>query len=725
MTFPVEFTIGAWSITAHQLLESVAYVAGFQLYLHLRRTWPKGPALPFQRTMFIVIGALSGALAGAKLLAWGESYSHYWAHREDWRALFEGKTIVGALLGGWLAVEAVKRRLKITHYPGDIYVFPVILGLSIGRIGCFLQGLSDQTYGTETSLPWGVDFGDGIPRHPTQLYEVGFLLALAILFAWRRATGRQRGCMFGQFMGGYLGYRFLVEFIKPRDVIPWLGLSAIQLAALGGLLYAFKRRKEDCCAGLPHPSRRDPEATGSSPEQTGARLAPQESRFLELTSSLCALCLDKVDAKVVEEAEGIYLRKFCPKHGPSKVLIANDREYWKASRAVYKAPTAPLRRNTQERRGCPWDCGLCPAHEQHCCLAIVEVTDHCDQACPICYACSTSQGQHRTLAEVRAMLDAVVANEGTVAVVQLSGGEPTLHPQFFEIIEEARQRPIRHLMINTNGQRIANDPEFVERLAAHRSGIEVYLQFDSLMPAALRELRGADLRAQRRRALAALDAKGISTTLVVTLKKGVNDGELGAILDFAIEHPCIRGVVFQPIQAAGRLGGFAAEEHRLTLTEVRQGILAQHSLFSSTDLVPVPCHTDALAMGYAVRMGQKMMPLSQLIDPASLLALGGNTISYEQDGTVRQRLEGLFSAGASPTSAAALIQSLCCGSGPGLLGGKIDYSQVFRVVIMQFMDAHSMDLRSLKRSCVQIVSPEGRLIPFDTYNLLHRGKAHD
>ena len=180
-------------------------------------------------------------------------------------------------------------------------------------------------------------------------------------------------------------------------------------------------------------------------------------------------------------------------------------------------------------------------------------------------------------------------------MVQISGGEPTLHPQLFEILAAARRRPIKHLMLNTNGVRIAQERDFVARLAEQREGFEVYLQFDSFEREALLELRGADLRRVREQALEHLNEFGISTTLVVTLKKGCNDSEIGRIVEFAVGQPCVRGVTLQPIQSAGRVEGFDPARDRLTLTEVRRRLLEQTSLFRAEDVIPVPCHPDSLA----------------------------------------------------------------------------------------------------------------------------------
>ena len=155
----------------------------------------------------------------------------------DWRHLLEGKTIVGALLGGLIAVELVKRAVGARGSSGDAFALPLIVGIAIGRIGCFLAGLGDHTYGTPTDLPWAVDFGDGVPRHPTQLYEIVFLILLATTLTRRRAAFGQPGDAFRSFMVAYLAFRLAIDFIKPMPIV-YLGfLSGIQLLCIGGLVY--------------------------------------------------------------------------------------------------------------------------------------------------------------------------------------------------------------------------------------------------------------------------------------------------------------------------------------------------------------------------------------------------------------------------------------------------------------------------------------------------------
>lgn len=463
--------------------------------------------------------------------------------------------------------------------------------------------------------------------------------------------------------------------------------------------------------------------------------------FYELTNSLCGTCLRRVEAKVVIQDDNVYLHKWCPEHRFQKVLISTDPDYFKLTRQTLKPGQMPLKFNTPMKYGCPYDCGLCPDHEQHSCLTLIEVTDACNLNCPVCYAESGTHRatQHRPLEQIEFMLDAIVRNEGEPDVVQISGGEPTIHPQFWDILDAAKRRPIKHLMLNTNGVKIARDRDFAQRLASYKRGFELYLQFDSLRPGPLIELRGEDLTDVRHRAIERLNELSINTTLVVTLKKGLNDDEIGPILDFAVRQPCVRGVTFQPVQHAGRVEDFDPAADRLTLAEVRQQILSQSSLFRAHDVVPVPCHPDCLAMAYALKLpavkcaelqaglehtavvgDQLVVPLTGLVDPQLLLHGEGNTILYEQNQRLKELLFGLFSTGASPDSSARHMAHLLCCLPTVMVPTELSYRNLFRVIIMQFLDQHNFDVRSVKKTCVHIAQPDGRIIPFDTFNLFYR-----
>lgn len=442
--------------------------------------------------------------------------------------------------------------------------------------------------------------------------------------------------------------------------------------------------------------------------------------YYDYTISLCPQCLKRIDAKIVFENKNVYMLKRCPEHGNSKVLIADDIEYYKNIRNYNKASETPYKFNTDTHYGCPYDCGLCPDHEQHSCLTIIEITDRCNLTCPTCYAGSSpTHGRHRTLDEIKTMLDTIVANEKEPDVVQISGGEPTLHPHFFEILDYAKTLPIKHIMLNTNGIEIAKNFEFAKRLKTYAPDFEIYLQFDSFKEEALISLRGANLKKIREKAIENLNALNLSTTLVVTLQKGLNDDEIGIIIDYALKQPCIRGVTFQPTQIAGRLENFNEEKDRMTLTEVRRKILEQTQLFTPDDLIPVPCNPDALVMGYVLKIDGNNIPLTRYINPTDLLDNSKNTIVYEQDEVLHQKMFEIFSTGTSTDKASDKLNSLLCCL-PFIEAPNLSYDNLFRIIIMQFIDAYNFDVRAIKKSCVHIVNKDYKIIPFETMNLFYR-----
>lgn len=278
MQFPAYIELLGFRIHPHPVFELAGYAASFAVYALVRKRFPRAVA-GGNAPLWIAVGALAGALLGAKLLGFlewmgnmpeylpgglpgdgGSSRGHEDHHLFS---LLGGKTVVGGLLGGWAGVEIAKRLLGVKHSTGDVYVFPLIAGMAVGRVGCFLTGLEDMTHGVESGLPWAVDFGDGVPRHPCQVYDVVFLAAIGLGLAilWYRcglaatsrdvtrrsrvATGNNcqtsgtwpNGMLFRLFFALYFGYRFGIEFLKPR--YEQLGpLSAIQVASLAGCLLA-------------------------------------------------------------------------------------------------------------------------------------------------------------------------------------------------------------------------------------------------------------------------------------------------------------------------------------------------------------------------------------------------------------------------------------------------------------------------------------------------------
>lgn len=442
--------------------------------------------------------------------------------------------------------------------------------------------------------------------------------------------------------------------------------------------------------------------------------------YYDHTISLCNVCHRQINAKIIFENGNVFITKKCKEHGFQKVLIADDIPYYKQIRNYNKASEYPIKPHTETHYGCPYDCGICPDHEQHSCLTLVEVTDRCNLTCPICYASSSpTHGKHRSLEQIEMMFDAIVKSEGEPDVVQISGGEPTVHPQFFEIMDIAKSKPIKHLMLNTNGIRIATDREFARKLASYMPDFEIYLQFDSFRPEVLEKLRGKDLTKVRIKALEHLNEFNMSTTLVCTMQKGQNDDEIGEIIQFALKQRCVRGVTFQPIQISGRLEEFNPETDRLTSTEIRRKIIEQSNLFQPNDLIPVPCNPDALIMAYALKYQGEVFPLTNIIDPEVLLNSSRNTIVYEQDESLQKHILNMFSTGNSTEKAEESLHHLMCCL-PDLIAPGLSYDNLFRIIIMNFMDAYDFDVRAIKKSCVHIVHTDGRIIPFETMNLFYR-----
>ena len=233
MSFPAYLHLGSVAVHPHWIFESLAYTAGFYLYRRLRRQ--RGDVIDSRARWWVIIAAMIGGFAGSRILSAFEDPVFLADHWLQPRLLLGGKTIVGGLVGGLIAVESVKRLLGIRVATGDLLALPLVLGIAIGRIGCFLSGLEDGSYGIATGLPWGVDFGDGIARHPTQLYEVVVLAGLGAMLIVRAGMTARIGDRFKLFMVVYLGFRLLVEFIKP--VVRLGGLSAIQWVCLALVAY--------------------------------------------------------------------------------------------------------------------------------------------------------------------------------------------------------------------------------------------------------------------------------------------------------------------------------------------------------------------------------------------------------------------------------------------------------------------------------------------------------
>ncbi|MBL8789001.1 MAG: radical SAM protein [Rhizobiales bacterium] len=442
------------------------------------------------------------------------------------------------------------------------------------------------------------------------------------------------------------------------------------------------------------------------------------------TTSLCPECLSLVPAKIVMDEGNVYYLKRCKVHGVSKALVSTDIAYYKLMQDYIKPGDRPLQFQTRTEEGCPYDCGLCPDHEQHSCLGLIDVNEACNLSCPVCFAdSSTARTTHRPLAEIEKMMDTLVASEGEPDLLQISGGEPTIHPQIIDILDAAKRRPIRHVMLNTNGIRIAQDEDFVRRLAAYKPGFEVYLQFDSLRPGVLRNLRGADLTRIRREALQMLEKYQISTTLVVVVKRGQNEDELGEIIRHALQWKCVRGVTFQPVQDAGRNEGFDPSTDRFVLSDIRKAIIAAGTPFTAGDIIPLPCNPESIAIGYALRNGDRIAPITSYFPKDMLVEALPNAITFEKYPELHRQILNFFSLATVECNNPERLDALLCCLPQVPVPEGMGYENIFRIAIVEFLDPHNFCISRVKRSCVHFVTPAGQIIPFDTYNLFYRDEA--
>jgi hypothetical protein len=436
--------------------------------------------------------------------------------------------------------------------------------------------------------------------------------------------------------------------------------------------------------------------------------------FLEYAKSICPVCKRVIDGEINVRGGRVILRKRCREHGSFEALVYSDADLYMSQLRYNKPGTIPLRFQTDVRDGCPLDCGMCPDHKQHTCLGIIEVNSGCNLDCPICFADSGHQpdGFALTVEQVGRMLDTFVAAEGEPEVVQFSGGEPTIHPEITTFIAMAKERGIKAVMLNTNGIRLARDDAFMSELARLRP--HIYLQFDGLDERTHRTIRGRDLRDVKQRALDRCADAGLTVTLVAAIERGVNEHEVGEIVRFGVRHPAVMSVAFQPVTHSGRHLAFDPLE-RLTNSDVMKLLAAQvPEWFRLSDFVPVPCcFPTCRSMCYAIVDDEGLLPLTRLVDVDQYLDYVSNRML--PDVAVRTALERMFSASALPGAERALIACEDCGIDfPSVLHDV--WRHFFVVLVQDFQDPYTLNVRQLMKCCVGEIVPDGRIIPFCAYN---------
>ena len=456
------------------------------------------------------------------------------------------------------------------------------------------------------------------------------------------------------------------------------------------------------------------------PRSQGKPRVKQDADFIfhELTRSICPDCKKVIDAQIIIRDNRVYMRKRCPTHGWFEGIISSDAKMYVDSIGFNKPGTIPLDFSTEVKEGCPLDCGLCPEHKQHICLALIEVNTACNLNCPICFA-NAGIGYSLTLEQVEGMLDRLVEIEGDPEVVQFSGGEPTIHPDLPAMIQAALDRGIRQVMVNTNGVRLARDDKFLETMA--KLNPVIYFQFDGLRRETYQAIRGEDLLDTKLLALERMQQVGLDAVLVAAVERGVNVDEVGALVEFGLKHPAVRGVVLQPVTHVGRHLTFDPME-RVTIPDVIHGIVEQtNDRFVLEDFVPVPCCFPTCQVNsYIYVDGEEATPLPRLLKIEDYLDYITNVAlpKVPEAAQVRQALEGLWSASAVPGTEKTASQFQCaCGSSLELPFG-MDHlkDHIFQIAIKDFLDAYTFNVKQVMKCCVAVLVPDGRAIPFCAYN---------
>ncbi|MEI7621212.1 MAG: radical SAM protein [Candidatus Moraniibacteriota bacterium] len=450
-------------------------------------------------------------------------------------------------------------------------------------------------------------------------------------------------------------------------------------------------------------------------------------QFLESTSSLCPQCLKRVDGKIILKDGKIFVAKFCQTHGEQEEILEEDAQYY-LGRMQYTKPGSVCEIQTERGNGCPFDCGLCPEHEQHSCIGLIEVTNYCDLKCPTCYA-NSDQGEFLSLEKISQMLDFFVASEfDSAEILQISGGEPTTHPQIVEIIKLARAKKIKYVMLNTNGLRLAEDENFVKELSQFVGGFEIYLQFDGFEKKTHQHLRGRDLSQVKRKAIENLTKYKIPITLVATIERGFNDQEVGRIVEFGLNTPYVRGVNFQPVAFFGRSKKINAQ-NRITNTGIIAEIEKQmNGMLKKSDFFPLPCNVDRVAIAYLYKVKDEFVSLTRNLQITDCLPIIRNTFKFDPEDFLKDLTEKAFCTSDGCCDYLGMLKNFRKFIPKSYFlkskEAKLEYisANIFRISLASFVDAYNFDLKSMQKECVHIITPELKKIPFSAYNMLHRKK---
>ncbi|MFX1484333.1 MAG: radical SAM protein [Promethearchaeota archaeon] len=432
-------------------------------------------------------------------------------------------------------------------------------------------------------------------------------------------------------------------------------------------------------------------------------------------TALCPVCGSLAQNTETVEDGKVYVVRTCPVHGSTKTLLSTDSAYWTESLRYDRPGSKPIVWSSTQDKGCPDDCGICPAHKQHTCVGVMEITGQCNLKCNICFAASPSGG-HVPFDQITKMIDTYVSYEAEPELLQLSGGEPTLHPDIIEIVNYAKRLDIQDVAVSTNGLRLLEE-DFAEELA--KTDPVIYLQFDTFNPDVSKMIRGRDFVEEKKHAVEVCNNLGMTTVLVPTLIAGVNVNEIGSLIQYALAQKKVFGVNFQPVALTGRIN--TTDISAPTIPDVLHEIESQtNSVLEFSDFRPIPCpHPHCTAISYVLVDDRETTPLTDIVNVDEYIDYARDRTLVKEAVLMDEAFTKLFSTRAVPGSESNL-EAFCeaCGMTiPEVLGKSVKI-----VSVHSFMDRQTYQLERAQKCCIHVIQPDGKMIPFCNYNMFHRNK---
>ncbi|MGL5439493.1 MAG: radical SAM protein [Filifactoraceae bacterium] len=443
--------------------------------------------------------------------------------------------------------------------------------------------------------------------------------------------------------------------------------------------------------------------------------------YHSFTRTLCSNCGKLIDGKIIYNDKGVFILKNCCNCGEHIEILEEDYNYHLQKFRYDKQGTICTIQNEQSK-GCPYDCGLCENHDQHTCIGLIEITKRCNLNCPMCYA-KSGELFDLELDIIEKMMDFYMeAENGKAEILQISGGEPTLHKDVVKIIEMAVNKGFKYVMLNTNGIRIANDEDFVKQLSNFRGGFEVYLQFDGFDSKVHSKLRNNDLTEIKKQAIFNLNKFNIPTTLVATIEDGINDNLCGEILVYGMKQKCVRGVNFQPISY---YGDEKPNLERVTLSGILKKIEKQtNKLINISDFIPLPCNVERVAITYLFKDKKGFIPITRNNDLTKFKDLIGSTFAFTVEDTLKEFNENskIFNVQGCCDFISDIKKFLPANFILKSKEEKMKFvdENTFRISVSSFVDKYNFDMKSIQKECVHIITPDLKRIPFSAYNMIHR-----